>query len=257
MKTGLISIARQLYEFGVDIRKFLSTFRIYKYMIDLTKWLWLGGKVHGFHIVLGDYSAPAGTSRGHYFHQDLLVAQHIFHDMPKSHVDIGSRIDGFVAHVATFRQITVVDVRTLKPSIHGNIKFLQADLMADGLALKADSVSCLHALEHFGLGRYGDPISVDGFIVGLKNICSIVQPQGKLYLSFPIGSRNKVIFNAHRVFDPQFILSVEPIKSQFELISFNYVDDNGDLHKSVNLLEQAPICEYGCGIYVFNKINNL
>jgi hypothetical protein len=30
-----------------------------------------------------------------------------------------------------------------------------------------DSLSCLHALEHFGLGRYGDPIDPRGHEKGI------------------------------------------------------------------------------------------
>jgi len=45
----------------------------------------------------------AETASGHYFHQDLLVAGKIFKNNPIKHVDIGSRMDGFIAHVASFR----------------------------------------------------------------------------------------------------------------------------------------------------------
>ena len=38
-----------------------------------------------------------------------------------------------------------------------------------------DSVSCLHALEHFGLGRYGDPVDPDGHLKGFRNLRRIVQ----------------------------------------------------------------------------------
>lgn len=41
-----------------------------------------------------------GTAGGHYFHQDLLVARRIFMNAPQTHYDVGSRVDGFVAHVA-------------------------------------------------------------------------------------------------------------------------------------------------------------
>jgi hypothetical protein len=54
---------------------------------------------------LDDKFAKSGIARGHYFHQDLLVAKKIFANNPELHVDIGSRIDGFVAHVASFREI--------------------------------------------------------------------------------------------------------------------------------------------------------
>ena len=40
----------------------------------------------------------------------------------------------------------------------------------------ANCVSCLHTLEHIGLGRYGDPIDPDGRIKGLSSFASLVKP---------------------------------------------------------------------------------
>src|SRR5439155_9836158 len=94
-----------------------------------------------------------------------------------------------VAHVATFREIDVLDIRTVHDSIP-NMRFLRADLMATlpaELVGCADSASCLHALEHFGLGRYGDPIDYQGHIKGLLNLHRMLEPGGRLYLSVPIG----------------------------------------------------------------------
>ncbi len=62
---------------------------------------------------LGDRFNNAGKATGHYFHQDLLVARRIYQNNPSLHIDIGSRIDGFVAHVASFRNIEIIDVRPL------------------------------------------------------------------------------------------------------------------------------------------------
>ena len=45
-----------------------------------------------------------------YFHQDFVVARKIFERNPRLHIDVGSRVDGFVAHVATFSSY-----RTLPP----------------------------------------------------------------------------------------------------------------------------------------------
>ena len=47
--------------------------------------------------------------------------------MPKNILDIGSRIDGFVAHVSTFREIDVLDIRPLNGKIK-NINFKKLDL---------------------------------------------------------------------------------------------------------------------------------
>jgi hypothetical protein len=45
---------------------------------------------------------------------------------PVRHIDIGSRIDGFVANVAAFRKIEVLDVRNFAPSVHKTISLLNA-----------------------------------------------------------------------------------------------------------------------------------
>ena len=113
----------------------------------------------------------SGTARGHYFHQDLLVARRIHANNPEKHVDIGSRVDGFVAHVASFRDIEVLDIRPQDSAIQ-NIRFRQADLMSPPPEMEAycDSLSCLHAIEHFGLGRYGDPVDFEGHVKGLDSL---------------------------------------------------------------------------------------
>ena len=70
-----------------------------------------------FYPILTDKSDQSGKARGQYFYQDLFVANQIFLNIPIRHVDIGSRIDGFVAHVASFRSIEVFDIRPLNSNI--------------------------------------------------------------------------------------------------------------------------------------------
>ena len=153
---------------------------------------------------LDDRGSSAGSAKGHYFHQDLLVARRICANAPKKHVDVGSRVDGFVAHVAAFREIEVLDVRPLTSNIP-NVRFKQVDLMAPfaaDLAGYCDSLSCLHALEHFletRLYAYGDTVDFEGHLKGLSNLKQLVAKGGKFYLSVPIGPQ-RIEFNAHRVF---------------------------------------------------------
>ena len=64
--------------------------------------------------VLNERNEKSGNWKGHYFHQDLLVAGKIFRNQPEKHVDIGSRIDGFIAHVASFREVEVFDIRPME-----------------------------------------------------------------------------------------------------------------------------------------------
>ena len=167
---------------------------------------------------------------------------------------MGSRIDGFVAHVATFREIEVLDVRPLEPTAHANIRFRQADLMGEVDAGITDSLSCLHALEHFGLGRYGDPIDPHGHIKGVENLIKMLKPGGTLYISFPIGRGDEVHFNAHRVFDPRTLLEMDRVKSALKLVDFDCVDDRGDLNCGVKVNDVVGKFRYGCGIYTFKKV---
>lgn len=197
----------------------------------------------------------SGTAKGHYFHQDLLVARRIFERNPVKHVDIGSRVDGFVAHVAAYRPIEVLDIRPMASKVY-NIHFKQADLMSPPPEMTAycDSLSCLHAIEHFGLGRYGDPIDFEGHLKGLNSLHTILQSGGTLYLSCPIGPQ-RIEFNAHRVFAVKYLL--EQLENRFRLLSFSFVDDLGDLHENVQisdrLLADNGGCHYGCGIFELEK----
>lgn len=227
-----------------------------RYQDEMKRFQDMGGAVSHHFPILTDYEDQAGTATGHYFHQDLLVASLIHAKNPQRHIDIGSRIDGFVAHVAAFRKIEVLDVRELADTGHANISFLKANLMDESSAQSGitDSISCLHALEHFGLGRYGDPLDPDGHLKGFRNIVRMLKPGGMLYISFPIGKGNEVHFNAHRVFDPMEIFNWIADEDQLPLVRFDYVDDRGDLHQDVDLKADRPDVSYGCGIYAFRKI---
>lgn len=210
-----------------------------------------------YYPCLNERFTDSGSTKGHYFHQDLLVARRIYLNNPSIHIDIGSRMDGFVAHVASFRSIEVIDIRPLSSSVP-NIIFKQADMMAplmNSLVGYSDSLSCLHALEHFGLGRYGDTVNYDGYILGLNNLYRILKRKGKLYLSVPIGLQ-RIEFNAHRVFSVKYLL--ECFDGKYEIDQFSFVDDKGELHENVSLNEVDINnnfgCNYGCGIFEMTKL---
>jgi len=242
---------------GVDLRKILALKNLPKYFLHYRTFIKNGGSVDSVDPILYDYDEQAGVAKGHYFHQDLIVANSIHRLNPARHIDIGSRIDGFVAHVASFRKIEVLDVRSLEKIAHENISFIRADLMSGNLSQvsKADSISCLHAIEHFGLGRYGDTVDVNGHIKGFNNLIKMLSDDGTLYISFPIGVNNKVIFNKHRIFHPHDIFTWALNRNEIKLVNFDYVDDFGDLHCDVDLYGQSLEVVYGCGIYTFKKIN--
>jgi SAM-dependent methyltransferase len=257
LREGKRALARSLLALGMDPRPLKNWVRIPKYLRQYSRYKSLGGQItHTFPILL-DYEDQAGRTSGHYFHQDLLVASLISEANPDRHVDIGSRIDGFVAHVASFRAIDVLDVRELRDTGHPRIRFVRADLMNEDKALEnmADSISCLHAIEHFGLGRYGDPLNPDGHKLGFNNILRMLKPGGTLYISFPIGKSNEVHFNAHRVFHPKDIFGWADSRNTIKLLRFDYVDDAGNLNQNIDVSTTELNVHFGCGIYSFRKVS--
>lgn len=179
-------------------------------------------------------------------------------DKPLLHVDIGSRVDGFVAHVASFRDIEVFDVRPISTQIPG-VVFKQADLMdSDSLPNAGDgycdSLSCLHALEHFGLGRYGDPIDALGHERGIANMAALLQTGGTFYLSTPIG-RERVEFNANWVFNPSRIIQLAESHGLI-LQQLIIIGAGGTVREVAPTLEQLQAlasAKYNLGIFLFNK----
>jgi hypothetical protein len=173
---------------------------------------------------LQDYKASAGSSDGHYFWQDLLCAQWINEENPSRHFDVGSRIDGYIAHLLSFREVTLLDIRENPLKIPGlTVVTGDAQESLTGFQNSFDSVSSLHSIEHFGLGRYGDKLDPQGHQKGLKNIAECVQLGGHLYVSFPIG-KEEVEFNSQRVLDP--LWPIEAL-SDFELEKFTLIPWRG------------------------------
>jgi hypothetical protein len=208
-----------LRQIGFDpIRTLRGLSGLPKYLKDLSSYSFKSGlKNLRISPALLDFSDQSGVADGHYFWQDLIVAQWIFKANPTSHLDIGSRLDGFVAHLLTFREVEISDIRPLAHSIPNLTVNVGNAISALNVNNKQyDSVSCLHSIEHFGLGRYGDPIDVHGHVKGLINIAGKVKPGGILYLSFPIGYPITE-FNSQRIIHPNWPVEV---LNNFALLEF-------------------------------------
>lgn len=262
--TPIDSLHKLLMQFGINGNKFIkgisnlgSFFEYYKNYKELMR---QKGNDQSFPLgtfvpIITDRNEEGGTMSGHYFHQDLYVARKVFLANAKKHVDIGSRTDGFVAHVASFRQIELVDIRPIKSKIK-NIAFRQMDLMElpPNLLNYCDSISSLHAIEHFGLGRYGDPINYNGHLKVIENIGKILSPEGYFYFSVPIGPQ-RIEFNAHRVFSVRYLMEI--LRTNFTIEEFSYVNDAGDFFENIEMTNELVDsnfgCDYGCGIFILKK----
>lgn len=201
--------------------------------------------------VLTDYRETAGTAQGHYFHQDLWAARRIHDAAPATHLDVGSRIDGFVSHVLAFMPVDIVDVRPLSSDVEG-LGFVQCDATTmsawrDG---SIESLSSLHAVEHFGLGRYGDPVNPDGPFDAMASFARVLRPGGRLYFSVPVG-RERVEYNAHRIFSPGTILTTFSAAG-LTLLRFCAVDDAGRFVADADPADFEG-ADYSCGLFEFTK----
>lgn len=247
---------KQSYVTGFNPGTFLRSFRsLPTYVRDALKYQKLNRRPslrlrwrEAFPI-LTDMSASAGTIGGHYFHQDLWAARKIFARQPRAHLDIGSRTDGFIAHLLSFMDVTVVDIRPMTSTIRG-LTFFQDDAteLANIPDNSVDSLSTLHAAEHFGLGRYTDAIDPMACFTFMSSLERVLAPGGRLYFSVPVG-RERVEFNAHRVFSPATVLASFP---QLQLVTFSYVGDDGALYEGLDPVAM-PLSELACGLFEFTR----
>jgi SAM-dependent methyltransferase len=241
-----------LRQFGIDPIKSIESIRnLPRYFLGVIKFVRLKPENNiSFLPSLNDFRSEAGSADGHYFWQDLICAKWIYDAKPMSHADIGSRIDGFISSLLVFRSVDLIDIRKLKNSIPNlNYKFGDIQSGFPNLEGKYDSVSSLHSIEHFGLGRYGDRFQVDGHEIGLRNISDLLKKEGSLYISFPIGN-SKIQFNSQRIIHPLWPLSV---LKNFTLEKFVLIPWKGDpvfdttpTDVKINLKGQA-------GLYHFKK----
>ena len=202
-------------------------------------------------IITDKYDSAGSMSN--YFWQDLWAAKLINKSGIKEHFDIGSRIDGFIAHLLAMDiEVTLIDIRELS----GEVRNLHT-IIDDATELSQidddsiQSMSALCSLKHFGLGRYGDSIDPEACFKCFKNIQKKMKRGGDLYISVPIG-KERVEFNAHRVFYADTIVREF---SKMRLIEFSCaaegkIEQNIDIHKYDDDKHNG---EYRYGLFHFVK----
>ncbi len=184
---------------------------------------------------------------GHYFHQAAWAMRRIAERAPSLHVDVGSH-NHWVACMATQVPVKSVDIRPLHLRLEG-LECCAGSLLALPFPPESvESISCLHVVEHVGLGRYGDPLEPQGTARACAELARVLAPGGRLYLSLPVG-RPRVCFNAHRVTDPS---AVADMCAGLRLLEFSVVDDGQRLVEGADP-DSYRDAAWACGLYVFAR----
>lgn len=225
------------------------------------------------YICKADKYANNGAVDVSYFIQDIWGARKVLEQKPEVHYDVGSSVGGFIAHLLSQGQkVTLIDIRPMINSFdtaflnqNGGVSYIQANatLLENIDDDSLSSLSALCSLEHFGLGRYGDPIEPCAWEKALKAFQRVLKPGGKLYISVPVGQSDKVCFNAHRVYKPQTIIET---LDKMQILEMGYIPNAFDVvwcmkykdgNLSVNTDNLCSIPEFdnggNTGLFAFAK----
>lgn len=184
----------------------------------------------------------------HYTYHPAWAARILAKTKPEYHVDISSVLS-FSVLVSAFIPVKFYDYRPAKLKLsnwEGNAVNLTNLPFADNTI---PSLSCMHTIEHVGLGRYGDPLDIKADIQAINELKRVLQANGDLLFVTPISGKPRIEYNAHRIYSYEQILS---LFNDFELIEFSLIPDEGGLIENAdpNLASKQ---QYGCGCFWFKK----
>ena len=198
---------------------------------------------------LDDRTPGTGFDR-HYVYHTAWAMRVLARLRPAGHVDVASSLY-FAALASAVVPVQYYEYRPVDLHL-SNLECHGADLLrlpfADG---SVSSLSCMHVVEHVGLGRYGDPLDPDGDLKAMAELKRVLAPGGDLLFVVPVG-RPRVQFNAHRIY------SFDQVRESFrglDLVEFSLVPDrrNGSALITHATKEQADAQRYGCGCFWFRR----
>jgi SAM-dependent methyltransferase len=183
----------------------------------------------------------------HYVYHNAWAIRTVLKIQPAEHFDISSTLY-FCSTLSASLPVRFFDYRPAPLTLSG----LTAD-RCDLMDLPFDdnsvvSLSCMHTVEHVGLGRYGDRLDPAGDLRAFSELQRVVAPGGDLLVVIPVGQQ-RLCFNAHRVYSHATIMK---IFIDFELMDAALITDDGRFLDTPGS-EQFDAQVYGCGCYWFRK----
>lgn len=195
---------------------------------------------------LDDGAGPSGYEP-HYTYHPAWAARVLAHTCPSLHIDVSSSLD-FVAIASAFVPMEFYDFRPADLTLE-NLSCKRGDLTELPFETRSvESLSCMHVVEHIGLGRYGDPLEPRGDLKAMAELSRVLAPGGSLLFVVPVG-RRRLQFNAHRIYDFEQITSCF---RDLRVAGFALVDDHGAYHADADGAQVAGQT-WGCGCWWFRK----
>lgn len=199
---------------------------------------------------LFDNTTDTGFDR-HYVYHPAWATRIIKKINPTKHIDISSTLH-FCSILSSYLPVEFYDYRPAKIELP-NLKSLAGDLMnLQFESNSVESISCMHTIEHVGLGRYGDPIDYDGDIKAINELKRVLATKGTLLFVVPLGAKDVIYFNGQRIYTKNQVLSLfsDLVLKEFTLIPENEKDGGLITNPSDELLS-TQVC--GCGCFWFTK----
>jgi len=187
----------------------------------------------------------------HYTYHPAWAARVLANLRPAKHIDISSTTN-FTTIVSAFIPIEFYDYRPAGIYL-SNYSSGHADLTCLPFAdSSVESLSCMHTVEHIGLGRYGDPLDVDGDQKAMKELARVLAKNGALLFVVPIGNP-RIEFNAHRVYAYDTIVAAFSglFLKEFTLIPDDAATQGYVTNPGRDLIDRQ---HWACGCFWFTKI---
>ena len=187
----------------------------------------------------------------HYVYHTAWAARLLQEQGVTEHVDFGSCLR-FVTLISASTHVTFYDYRPPQLSLH-NLECRAADLTNLSAIPDASlhSLSCMHVVEHIGMGRYGDTVDPQADLRAMGELRRVSAPGGRLLFVVPVGEPC-VMFNAHRIYSYAQVLAQF---QGFRLREFALVTDHGEFVAQADaaLADQQ---RYGCGCFWFERVGD-
>lgn len=193
-------------------------------------------------------STPFDT---HYLYHVAWASRCLSKINPKKHIDISSSLS-FSTTVSAFIDIDFYDYRPANIYNLSGLNSLKADVTKLHFEDNSiESISCMHVIEHIGLGRYGDEIDPNGDLKAINELKRVVKKGGHILFVVPIG-KPRLQFNAHRIYSYDMIIDYF---NDFELINYSLIPDDANEVGIINNAnkELTDKQNYGCGCFLFKK----